>query len=357
VRSLLAVTCFCLVLGACVATPVRHPERLDHYATSVTTSDGWELALFRVPPATAAAGSAVYGTPVVLWHGTGVNRHSFMAEGSDLARYLSERGFDVWIPEYRGDRSSRAPDGATWRSGDWSVDDIAAHDVPAVLAKVRVETRRDQVWWIGHSLGGVLGYITLQGDSRDAIAGIVTLGSPGGWPFSNRVARNSHKLPRARSGQVPIRALARMLRPSIDFSPDGALLHTIINADNVDHRLMLTFAADGTENVGRPMLEQYGRWIRSGQIVSADGSTNYTAGLVGVTAPALVLAGRIDHVSPPWAVRAGYDALGSSDKTYRVFGVGWGTRHDYGHGDLVLGDWAEDEVFAVIADWLEARAR
>lgn len=355
-RSLWLCPALVLLVG-CAAPPIRHPERLEHFAAAVTTADDWELALFRVPPAAGTDELPAHGTPVVLWHGTGVNRHSFMAEGSDLAAYLAGRGFDVWIPEFRGDRTSRAPDGATWRAGGWSVDDIAEFDVPAVLAKVRVETRRDQVWWVGHSLGGVLGYIALQSPSGDAVAGIVTLGSPGAWPYSNRVARNSHRLPQPRSGQVPIRAFARALKPSIDFSPDGVLLHVVLNADNVDARVMLSFASQGTENVGRPMLEQYGRWIREGRLVSADGATDYTAGLAGVTAPALLLAGRIDHISPPWAVRAGYDALGSSDKTFEVLGVGWGVRHDYGHGDLVLGDWAEDEVFARVADWLEARAR
>ena len=59
---------------------------------------------------------------------------NFTIEGSNLAEYLANRGFDVWMMEYRGDRSSVPPDEVTWRRGAWNIDDIARHDVPAALA-------------------------------------------------------------------------------------------------------------------------------------------------------------------------------------------------------------------------------
>ena len=109
------------------------------------------------------------------------------------------------------------------------------------------------------------------------------------------------------------------------------------------------------ENVGRGMVEQYLGWMDSGQIVSLDGQVNYSEGLVGVDIPALLVAGRVDHIVPVWTVQEAYDRLGSEDKTLVILGVGWGERHDYGHGDLLVGDWVEEEVFPRIPDWMELR--
>lgn len=352
-----ALSVLALVATSCVAAPVRKPEALDHYALTVTTDDGWDLAIFRVPPAPGAAEQPWFGTPVVLWHGTSVNRFNYMTEGSDLARHLSERGFDVWVPEYRGDRTSRGPRGA-YRGGDWNVDDIARHDVPAVLTRVQSETRHEQVWWVGHSLGGILGYMTMQGPHADAVAGLVTVGAPGAWTHSQRIGQRAIRMHGAipRSGQVPTRGIARILKSTVNLAPDDPLLHAVFNLDNVDARALLDFVDVGMENIGRGTVAQYVTWIESGRITSADGAVDYTEGLAEVTAPALMIAGRVDHIVPPWTVRAGYDRIASTDKEFVVLGRGWGQHHDYGHGDLLIGDWAEDEVFPLIATWIEERA-
>ena len=48
----------------------------------------------------------------------------------------------------------------------------------------------------------------------------------------------------------------------------------------------------------------------------------------------------------------GFLALGSEDKTYRVFGREHGDPTDFGHGDLVIGDHAPTVIFPEIAAWL-----
>ncbi|MCP4868498.1 MAG: alpha/beta hydrolase [Proteobacteria bacterium] len=345
-------------VGACVAAPIRKPETLGHYALTVTTDDGWDLAVFRYPPTATASAQPWFGQPVVLWHGTSVNRFSYMTEGSDLALHLSERGFDVWIPEYRGDRTSRGPTRKAYASGEWDVDDIARHDVPAVITRVQIESKHEQVFWVGHSLGGILGYMTMQGPEADAVAGLVTIGSPGAWTHAQRLADKAMSMHGAvpKYGQVPTRGIAKMLKTTVNLAPDDPLLHAVYNLDNVDARALVDFVDAGMENIGRGTVAQYLRWIETERITSADGSIDYTEGLSGVTVPTLLLAGRVDHIVPPWTVRAAFDRLGSPDKQFQVLGRGWGQHHDYGHGDLLIGDWAEDEVFPLISGWIEARA-
>jgi pimeloyl-ACP methyl ester carboxylesterase len=355
--SALAPITLGLCATACVAVPIRDPSTLSHYEAAVQTDDGWELALFRLPPAPEAAGTAHFGTPLLLAHGTAINRFNFMLTGRDLARFLSDRGFDVWLPELRGDRSSRAPDKRTWRRGEWTLDDMANEDIPMVLKHIKQASGRDQVWWLGHSLGGILGYVTLQGPSAKDVAGIIAIGSPGDFRDPSRLLRRGERagdlLPK--HGQVPARGLAKFAAPLIHLAPDSNLLHAILNYDNVDLESMVGFVNPGMENIAVSLLRQYRSWLVSGSLTSADGTVDYSDGLAKVQVPALFIAGRVDHIVPPWVVRSAYERIGSRDKSFVVLGRGWGTRHDYGHGDLLVGSRVREEVFPLISAWLEDR--
>jgi len=343
--------------GGCVATRVRHPQELPHFDAMVATEDGWEVAVFRIPPDRAAPAGPHVGTPVLLAHGTSVNRTNFLLQGSDLARYLSERGFDVWLAEYRGDRTSRPPDARSWRRSDWDADDIAGRDIPAVLDHVLAETGRDRVFWIGHSLGGVLGYLVAQGPRGGDLAGLVAIGAPGAFIHPNDLAvfawRHRRLLPA--DGQLPTRPLSWLLLPALKVHPRSLPVHVISNTHNASPDRLLRFVRPGMENTGRGLVQQYLLWMDGRHLVSRDGKVDYTEGLADIEIPALFIAGRVDHIVPAWTVRYAHDQIGSTDRTWVMLGVGWGTEHDYGHGDLVVGDHAVDEVFPTIADWLVAR--
>jgi len=351
VRALLLA----VLLAGCASAPIKDPSALPRYEARVTTPDGWQVTVFRAPP-TAAHGGGWTGTPVLLVHGTSVNRHNYVHPGSDLAGYLAALGFDVWLAEYRGDRTSVAPSPAEWRAGEWNADDIVRQDLPAILDHVQAATGKPQVWLVGHSLGGALGYMLAQGPHAGRIAGLVTLGAPGGFAHPNRLAERALKNKRLSpsSGQVPTRSLGKLAVPMLDLAPDSQLLHHVFNATNADIPALIRFVGEGLENIGRGTVDQYVRWVETGRLLGADG-TDYSAGLSQITVPALVAAGRADHIVPAWTVRQGYDGLGSADKTWVVFGRGWGTVDDYGHGDLLVGLRTADEVFPVIGRWLVER--
>jgi pimeloyl-ACP methyl ester carboxylesterase len=355
VRPLL--TLLALLLAGCATQRIADLSFDPHFAGRVATDDGWEIAVFRVPGSSTAS-SAAHDTPVLLAHGTVVNRGNFTIEGSNLSQFLADRGFDVWMMEYRGDRSSVPPDEATWRKGAWTVDDIAFHDVPAAIDHVLQATGRKSVLWLGHSLGGVLGYITLQGPHAAKISGMVALSAPGDFSHPNDLAKDALKFLGAvpKNQQLPSRNVALMARLVLDRDPDHPLLHSIFDANNVDEGVLLDWIPGAMENVGWGVVLQYASWIESGVLLSADGSVDYTAGLSKIRAPMLFIAGRTDHIVPPWTVRKAYDLVSSTDKQYLTLGVGWGTRHEYGHGGLVAGDWAEEELFGRIGDWLAAHA-
>ncbi len=354
--SLLLALPLALLLTGCTAARIAQPEVLPHFQGFAEAADGWRLALFRVPP---APGAPDRGLPVLLVHGTATNRQTFMLRGSDFAGFLAADGFDVWVAELRGDRTSRPPDGRTWSRGDWDVDRLAEQDVPALLDHIAAATGHDQVLWVGHSLGGILGYVTLQSERAAAIGGLVAVGSPAAFthPTDATTRMRGLRSLAPKHGQVGMRSLAGLAKGSLRLDPDGALFHTMFNSENLGVDAAATFATEGIENIGTGVLDQLTLWAERGHLVSADGTTDWTAGLAQVQAPALFVAGSVDQIAPSWTVRAAYEATGSADKSWLTLGRGWGQRHEYGHADLFVGDWAFEEVFPVLRDWLEAHSR
>jgi len=347
-----------LLTSGCAAKRIADLSPDPMFQARVATDDGWRIAMFRVPAAPSTASEPHHGTPVLMAHGTVVNRGNFTIEGSNLAQYLANRGFDVWLMEYRGDRSSIPPDERTWTRGAWTVDDIAQHDVPAALNHVLKTTGESRALLVGHSLGGVLGYMTLQGPQADKISGMVAISAPGDFSHPNDLAKDAlHNLGAVpKNQQLPSRNVALMARPVLDREPDHPLLHAIFDVDNVDEGVLLDWIPGAMENVGWGVVTQYASWIESGVLLSADGAVDYTAGMKSIRTPMMFMVGRIDHIVPPWTVRRAHDLVSSTDKTYVTLGVGWGTRYEYGHGGPVAGDWAEEEVFVKIGDWLVAHA-
>ena len=343
------------LVSGCITAPHQHPSSLPNYALQAETDDGWKVSLFRFPP-TGESSSEGEGTPVLLVPGTAMNRFAFIARGSDLADYLSSRGFDVWILEARGASSSTPPDLRSWRRGDWSIDDLADRDVPAALEAVRAETGRQEILWVGHSLGAVLAAIHLQ-RRPDGVRGLVALGMPGSLTQPNRI----HRLARGarglipKRGPVPAKSLARAILPFIHLAPDSNVLHTLYNEENLHPTVTESIVRRGIENIGRGVALQLQAWVRDGHLRSVDEQEDYTLGMEQIETPVLLVAGRVDHVVPAWSVRAAYDAWGSADKEFVVLGRGWGQRFGYGHGDLVLGDGVAEELFPLVGDWLVAR--
>ncbi len=94
---------FCFVLARAARWGSEADERHE-----VQTTDGWTLLLRRYRPVEGASSRAA---PIILGHGLNMNRHCWALSGrGDLPRALAARGHDVFVAEYRGTDSSRAPE-------------------------------------------------------------------------------------------------------------------------------------------------------------------------------------------------------------------------------------------------------
>ncbi|MDA2916772.1 alpha/beta hydrolase [Nitrospinae bacterium AH_259_B05_G02_I21] len=345
----------------------------------VKTDDGWTLALKRF----RRNGAPELLGPVVLTHGFSYNGAFWdLDEAHSLARYLADRDFDVWVVSLRGAGASTKPGFSAlksiittrWadlpatipratldpRKANWTVDDYIDHDVPAIISYVIQATGRPKLFWVGHSMGGMILYAYMERVPDPRVAGLVAVASPMNIPQPpNDLLQGVLK----QEGLLKISALAiNTTLPAKLTSPLGGAVQTpmdklFYNRQNMDHLTVTNLFLNVVEDIPQGVLDQFIHLIRTGEFERADGSYNYTKSLGKVTVPVLLVAGAVDNLAPPEVVRFSYDHVASSDKTYRMFGRVNGHKADYGHNDLILGKHSREEVFPLIAQWLTERAR
>lgn len=131
----------------------------------VVTEDGYLLRLHRVPYGKEELGETRNGTrPVVfLQHGLMSSSADWVVTGPEhgLAFLLADQGYDVWLGNYRGNTYSQGhtspslPPGQYW---DFTWDEMAQYDLPAMLKHMMKVTGEDQFHYIGHSMGTLTYY-------------------------------------------------------------------------------------------------------------------------------------------------------------------------------------------------------
>ncbi|ROT79547.1 triacylglycerol lipase [Penaeus vannamei] len=157
-----------------------YPAQTHH----VTTSDGYVLELHRIPRGRGAAGGArastlsmsslqnkifnrgknssintkENGKVVFLQHCLLCSSADFVMNDPDqaLAFILADLGYDVWLGNVRGNVYSRrhvrlSPNQREF--WDYSINEIARYDVPAMLTYVREVTGSPTISYVGHSMG------------------------------------------------------------------------------------------------------------------------------------------------------------------------------------------------------------
>lgn len=148
----------------------------------VTTSDGYELSLYRLSSPFHPSPSP----PVLFLHGIGVNGDQFTVNlhTKPVAYRLVEEGFDVWVSNMRGTPYSEGHKlGLTvdmpeyW---EWSAEELVQRDMKAILGEVEAVTGK-QVVVIGHSQGAMVGmaYLAMFPDDNDKVSLLITIACPG----------------------------------------------------------------------------------------------------------------------------------------------------------------------------------
>jgi pimeloyl-ACP methyl ester carboxylesterase len=325
--------------------PAAKAERLWAVA-----EDGWRIAVYRRPAARRR-----FQEPVLLCHGFAINRHTFEFDPPySLAHALSGAGFDCFTVEWRGTGASRRPPRGLFRS--FTVDDHIRLDAPAVIRLALERTGASRALWLGHSLGGMIGYAVSQGPEVERLAGLVALGSPVFYRYRPWVTR---ALAAGAIVSWPYGLRYRFL--TLTVAPFLGYLRLpmddlLINPRHVSGPVQRRVMARAMSTIGRGVLRQQRDWIVNDAFRSADRTVDYREGLRRLRVPLLVSGGSLDRLAPPASLQAQFELAGSSDKTLVVFGRDRGDQLDYGHGDLLYGQGAPAEVYPVLRRWLEEHA-
>lgn len=314
------------------------------------TEDGAWLALYRYP-----AAQRRWSEPVILAHGLAVNHSNFdLGPDNSLARYLSEKGFDVWTFDVRGVGASREPVDESGRVRGATFDDIARHDAAAVIARVRALSGAERVLWAGHSMGGMVIAAHLAQAPEAPVAGAVVLGSPFRFGAYRAAPAIVESIAARVVPGVPLDSFFGLLVPFVHL---GAREHRFfVNGRNMSVETSRRVLATIFDRVPMTLTASFGAFVRAGRVRSADGRFDYESKLADVRTPMLFVAGAADRQAPPSAVMPAYEALGAGDKRFFIAGRENGFQEDYGHGDLVLGERAAGECFPLVEAWLSERA-
>ncbi|KAH9631726.1 hypothetical protein HF086_014727 [Spodoptera exigua] len=124
---------------------------------TVKTDDGYVLTVFRIPPKMRTRD--VQKRPVVfLMHGVlgSADDWLLMGPGKSLAYLLADAGYDVWLGNARGNKYSRRHVSRHPAMSDFwqfSNDEIALHDLPAMIDFALETTQQKKLYYVGIAQG------------------------------------------------------------------------------------------------------------------------------------------------------------------------------------------------------------
>ena len=266
------------------------------------TPDGWRLAIYHYPPRKIDPKRA----PVILCHGMAAN-HTFwnIADYCNFTAYLQKAGYDVYTVDLRGHGNSRrdnpfqdfiASPGLA-RSGKkdpffWTIDDYIRTDVPTIIEAVRKKTGQQQVFWVGHSMGGMVMYGFLETyEHPEWVKGFVALGSPLSIPQPpSEVLRHEAEQPRFLRHAV---LAIGIKRPANALAPVMPLLKTPIdilyyNRGNVRTDTINRMYANCLENIPRGVSDQMMDMVLLRDLQNYEQDFNYFENAKKVTSPVLL---------------------------------------------------------------------
>ncbi|WIG96369.1 alpha/beta fold hydrolase [Myxococcus sp. SDU36] len=346
----------------------------------VETADGWSLVITRYRPVKQPFAQPLFGEPLLLVHGFSQNRHTWTS--GQFVKNLLFFGVDIHILELRGhgkssiafqkeraDRFKRPlpPD----IDYGWDIDSYFLYDLPAAVSGVKRITRRERIFYCGHSMGGMLGY-GYAGIHND-FEGLITIGSPAdlgrGFMLLRLVAHGAPLLVGmidltlaslnvsgkvegagrsllARGVGVLNKGLGRRLKPKVrrtlrfDAVPVDIILKSLerqlakaensplyqqlttrlnrlINPERVSADDIRWLLREGGEREPRRVLEQFARWIRRGEMVCYRTGFDFKRGFGRIEVPMAIIFGDLDPLASLESTRSVYRAAKSEYLLWR----------------------------------------
>ncbi len=279
----------------------------------------------------------------------------FTGPQGGLARYLAERGFEVFAVDLRGMGSSSNPGSLESGLIDWCLDDWLEHDIPGAIEAVCRASGEEKVILIGHGLGGTLAMLA-GARYPDRVAAVVGLGSPGGvWRPPNKLIAAILAAGKRLADDAPLE-VGECINAPAPFPSDQTLLELLLfNDSGFDSDAATGYFDRATGYLSSCIVHRLIEWYEGGTLSDRGGTADLLEGLDGLVQPTLIVAGKLDHLFCPGEVLMAYDAIPAEDKEFFIASKVNGLSADYGHMGLVMGPRADRDIYRRIARWVRNR--
>ncbi|MGE5422467.1 MAG: alpha/beta fold hydrolase [Ignavibacteriales bacterium] len=271
--------------------------------------------------------------------------------GMSMVEYLVEQGYDVYLLDW-GEYQ--------WEDRNLSYADLVFDHVAQSAQRVAFNAESNEITIIGYCMGGTIAtmytalfntpvtrnmvYIASPLDFTDAGVSSIWLRAPGFDP--DKVADTFKLIPKDF-----IDMGTRMLNPVNNYLGTYTRLWRMLD-DGMSvqsWKVLNKWMNDGVNFPG----EAYRQWIKEfyqeNKLVKNEiVLRGHRVRLDKIKSNVLAMVGEKDHIVLPNQTMAAMDYLGSEDKTYLEFQVG--------HGGLVFGGTAKNQVFPAINKWLSDRS-
>lgn len=330
--------------------------RMVKLLREVRTADGMQLVMVSKRPLDGEA------RPVLLVHGLGQNRYSWHLSGRSFANYLVSRGYWTFNLELRGHGLSRTLGSRHPRN----LEEYVELDVPAAVEQIAEVTGSERLFYIGHSLGGMIGY-RLAPETRERLRGMVSVAGPFFFGQGNFALRQL-----ARLGRHALNLSIVRIVPTLPFHVDAAgaavratlfywdLPHNLFPVQvwhprSIERDLLRERIADGFDRTSLEILRQMTNWAAAGRFSDSGDAAADDRWLASFDVPLLCVVGDKDKAVPLGSIQPGFDRVGSADRTLILFGK---QRNGvpFGHCDLICGEQAPAHVWPEIGAWMDARS-
>ncbi len=351
----LAAVAICLALGIGLVAFAAWALEASSYSAPVTsdevhiitTPDLWRIRLYRHK---AKKGP---GEPVFLCHGFMSNQWNFtVPPGESMADLLASEGYDCWLIDLRGARSSIPAPGRTL--DEPTVDDYLLKDIPTAIDYIRDATGFDKVHWVGHSMGGMLLYAYDAVFGPKHLASGTTLGSPIGFTGVKFHRPSTLFLIRKSSGRL-FRCVQRILvsllnlfHPQFDAVP--------INWKNMNKRIDVKALFSSLEVPPIPVAESLANAAQKRVWRVNDALVDVFENLPNLHVPLFAIFGAADPFVPVPTIDGFFSAIPIEDKKLLLLSKENGHAADYSHVDLAMGPEIHKEVVKPIVEWFQAHS-
>jgi polyhydroxyalkanoate synthase len=298
--------------------------------------------------------------PVILVHGWGQNRYSWSLSSRSMEHYLVANGYETFNIELRGHGLSR-------EAGSDHPENFRTYykyDIPAFLEAVHEITNGRKMFYIGHSLGGTLSYVSGP-LYQEYIAGIISIAGPihfmKGNPLMKAFAKAgvffNNFIPFAKIHPKPfyIDQAGKLARQFIDVL-DSPLFVSPVQLwypESMERDLLLERIDKGFDRTSFQVTWDLLEWTASGEFISKD-NVNYEERMKDMQMPIFFVVGDKDTMVQGTDIEEACQRAGSADKTWKVFGGEEPGLH-WGHLDLIHGKRAPDIIWPAVRSWMDDR--